>query len=183
VPGAPHPRVGSLVIPAPYGSPMRRWTRGPSGHHRTRPENEEWIAAGPRRGVGGDQARQEILHAVKKALDAKGPLPGYDETRRRYQAGQVINATMTVGQWLDEWIKGRRKIAKSTVRGYEAHIRLYLRPHLGHLPIDRLRVVHISSTFDAIDAENEFIRAARASGDPAQRAAVKGRRVIGAATK
>jgi Phage integrase, N-terminal SAM-like domain len=162
---------------------MRRWTRGPSGHHRTRPENEEWIAAGPRRGVGGDQARQEILHAVKKALDAKGPLPGYDETRRRYQAGQVINATMTVGQWLDEWIKGRRKIAKSTVRGYEAHIRLYLRPHLGHLPIDRLRVVHISSTFDAIDAENEFIRAARASGDPAQRAAVKGRRVIGAATK
>ena len=137
----------------------------------------------PEAGVVGDQARQEILYAVKKSLDAKGPLPDYDETRRRYQSGQVINATMTVGQWLDEWIKGRRKIAKSTLRGYEAHIRLYLRPHLGHLPIDRLRVVHISSMFDAIEAENEFIRATRASGDPAQRAAVKGRRVVGAATK
>ena len=137
----------------------------------------------PEAGVSGDQSRQEILYAVKKALDTKTSLPDYDETRRRYQAGQVINATMTVGQWLDEWIEGRRKIAKSTVRGYKAHIRLYLRPHLGHLPIDRLRVVHISSMFDAIDAENEFIRAARASGDPVQRAAVKGRRIVAAATK
>jgi hypothetical protein len=56
-----------------------------------------------------------------------------------------------------------------------------LKPHLGHLPIDRLRVVHIAAMFDAIDADNEYIRAARASGDPTQRAAVKGRRIIGPA--
>ncbi len=75
---------------------------------------------------------------------------------------------MTVGQWLDEWIKGRRKLAKGSVRSYEAHIRLYLRPHLGHIPIDRLRVVQISTMFDEIDAENELIRNARTSGDLAQ---------------
>src|SRR5438876_10870071 len=103
--------------------------------------------------------------------------------RRRYAAGQAIDATMTVGQWLDEWLAGRRKIRKSTRRSYEAHVRLYLKPHLGHLPIDRLRVVHIAAMFDAIDADNEFIRAARASGDPQQRAAVKGRRIVGPATK
>jgi hypothetical protein len=54
----------------------------------------------PDAGVAGDQARNEILLAVNKALDAKAALPDYDETRRRYQSGQVINATMTVGQWL-----------------------------------------------------------------------------------
>jgi integrase len=37
--------------------------------------------------------------------------------------------------------------------------------------------------FDAIDADNGFIRNARSSGDPAQRRSVKGRRVVGAATK
>ena len=60
------------------------------------------------------------------------------------------------------WLAGRRTIRKSTRRSYEAHVRLYLKPHLGHLPIDRLRVVHIAAMFDAIDADNEFIRAARA---------------------
>ena len=135
----------------------------------------------PDAGVAGDQARNEILLAVNKALDAKAALPDYDETRRRYQSGQVINATMTVGQWLDEWIKGRRELAKGTVRSYEAHIRLYLRPHLGHIPIDRLRVVHISTMFDEIDADNKIIRNARTSGDLAQRRAVKGRRIVGPA--
>jgi hypothetical protein len=80
-------------------------------------------------------------------------------------------------------LNSRRKIRKGTRRSYEAHIRLSLRPHLGHLPIDRMRVVHIAAMFDAIDADNEFIRAARLSGDTAQRAAVKGRRVVGAATE
>jgi hypothetical protein len=111
------------------------------------------------------------------------PGPDYDESRKRYKSGQVIDAMITVGQWLDQWLAGRRILRKGTRRSYEAHIRLYLRPHLGHLPIDRLRVVHIGAMFDAIDANNEFIRAARASGDAKQRAAVKGRRVVGAATK
>jgi integrase len=80
-------------------------------------------------------------------------------------------------------LTSRRKIRKGTRRSYEAHIRLYLRPHRGHLPIDRMRVVDIAAMFDAIDADNEFIRAARLSGDTAQRAAVNGRRIVGAATK
>ena len=75
------------------------------------------------------------------------------------------------------------KLAKGTLRSYEAHIRLYLRPHLGHIPIDRLRVVHVSTMFDAIDAENEFILNARSSGDLVQRRAVKGQRIVGPATE
>nr|WP_213456581.1 hypothetical protein [Micromonospora sp. NBRC 107566] len=143
----------------------------------------ELLMAIPAPGPVGDQARQDLLVAVEKALKARGALPDYDEMRRRYATGQALNATMTVGQWLDEWLTSRRKIRKSTRRSYEAHIRLYLKPHLGHLPIDRLRVVHIAAMFDAIDADNEFIRAAWACADAEQRAAVKGRRIVSAATK
>ncbi len=141
------------------------------------------LLAIPEAGPTGDQARRDLLTAIEKALKNRTALPDYDEMRRRYAAGQAIDATMTVGQWLDEWLAGRRKIRKSTRRSYEAHIRLYLRPHLGHLPIDRLRVVHIAAMFDAIDADNEFIRAARASGDAKQREAVKGRRSVSPANK
>ena len=188
--GAWNPRHGQwyfrVELPVVHGSPRRVMKRG--GYDTQSKANDirekiEQLLAIPEPGPAGDQARQEILNAIEKALDNGSPVPDYDETRRRYQSGQVINGTLTVGQWLDEWLAGRRKIRKSTRRSYEAHIRLYLRPHLGDVPIDRLRVVHIAAMFDAIDAENEYIRAARASGDAKQRAAVKGRRIVSAATK
>ena len=188
--GAWNPRHGQwyfyVELHVVHGSPRRMLRRGgyaTQAEAEGRRQRIEQLLAVPEAGVGGDQAREEILRAIKKALDEGTPLPDYDETRRRYQSGQVLNATITVGQWLDEWLRGRRKIRKSTRRSYEAHVRLYLRPHLGHLPIDRMRVVHIAAMFDAIDADNEFIRAARASGDAEQRAAVKGRRVVSPATK
>jgi len=188
--GAWNPRHGQwyfyVELPVVQGQTRRMLKRG---GYATQAEAEglrqkiEQLLDIPEEGPAGDQAREEILRAVRRALKTKTALPDYDEARRRHQSGQALNATMTVGQWLDEWLAGRRTIRKSTRRSYEAHVRLYLKPHLGHLPIDRLRVVHIAAMFDAIDADNEFIRAARASGDPQQRAAVKGRRIVGPATK
>src|SRR5262249_23619084 len=70
-----------------------------------------------------------------------------------------------------------------TVRSYSGHISLYLKPHLGHIPIDRLRVTDISSMFDHIEELNDAIAEARACGSPALRAAVKGRRRVGPATR
>lgn len=34
------------------------------------------------------------------------------------------------------------------------HAELYLKPHLGHLPLDQLRVGHVAGMFDAIVAGN-----------------------------
>ncbi len=188
--GAWNPRHGQWYfraeLPVVHGGRRRVMKRG---GYATQAEAEavqrtiEMLLAIPEPGIAGDQAREDILHAVERAFAQNDGLPDYDETRRRYFSGQTINGSVTVGAWLDEWLAGRRKIRKGTRRSYEAHIRLYLRPHLGHLPLDRLRAVHISAMFDAIDADNEFIRAARASGDPAQRAAVKGRRSVSAASK
>ncbi len=188
--GTWNPRHGQwyfrLDVPTVHGAPRKVMKRG---GYATQAEAEglrqkiDQLLAIPEPGPAGDQARRDLLTAIEKALKARTDLPDYDEMRRRYATGQAINATMTVGEWLDDWLAGRRNIRKSTRRSYEAHVRLYLRPHLGHLPIDRLRVVHIAAMFDAIDADNEFIRAARASGDAKQRAAVKGRRIVSPATK
>jgi integrase len=87
-----------------------------------------------------------------------------------------------VGEWLDGWLAAKKGLRPGTVRSYAGHIRLYLKPHLGHIGIDKLRVTHIASIFDHIEELNDAITEARASGDPARRAAVKGRRRIGPAT-
>jgi hypothetical protein len=38
---------------------------------------------------------------------------------------------ITVGDWLAHWLVSRTSQAASTVRGYAAHVRLYLGPYLG----------------------------------------------------
>ena len=54
------------------------------------------------------------------------------------------------GEWLEEWLAAKKKLRPGTVRSYAGHIRLYLKPHLGHIPIDRLRVTDVASVFDHI---------------------------------
>ncbi|WP_433136174.1 hypothetical protein ACQPZ8_28530 [Actinomadura nitritigenes] len=49
--------------------------------------------------------------------------------------------------------------------------------------MDRLRAADVEAVFEAVDERNGLIAHARTTGDPALRARVKGRRVVGAATK
>lgn len=137
----------------------------------------------PEAGIAGDAGRAEILALIEDALNRRAPLPDYDEIRRRHSTGQALSGTFTVGQWLTEWLTGKRKLRKGTARSYEAHIRLYFLPHLGALPLDKLRVGHVSAMFDAIDAENERLLQIRATGTAEERAAVRSRKVVSAATK
>ena len=88
----------------------------------------------------------------------------------------------TTGEWLEEWIAAKKKLRPGTVRSYQGHIRQYLKPHLGDIPIDRLQVTDVVSVFDYIEELNDAIAEARASGSPAARAAVKGRRRVGPAS-
>jgi len=88
----------------------------------------------------------------------------------------------TTGEWLEEWIAAKKKLRPGTVRSYESHIRLYLKPHLGDIPIDRLQVTDVVSMFDHVEELNDAIAEARVSGSPAARAALKGRRRVGPAS-
>ncbi|WP_207938833.1 site-specific integrase [Actinomadura darangshiensis] len=110
----------------------------------------------------------------------------------------------TLGQYLDEWLAGHGGLRRSTRKSYGEHIEYYLKPHLGHIELDQLRVSHVNEMFAAIDADNERIlwaagerrrllaavRQAWRSGDKnehrAARAELAGlpphRRTVGAAT-
>jgi hypothetical protein len=110
-------------------------------------------------------------------------LPDRDTVARRVAAGIPASTTLTVGQHLTEWIDKLGKLAETTDRGYRGHIRLYLVPHLGQVPLQSLRDTHIVAMYTAIRRRDQQILAARASPDPAVRASVKGARTMGAATR
>ncbi|MCO5998457.1 N-terminal phage integrase SAM-like domain-containing protein [Actinoallomurus rhizosphaericola] len=115
-----------------------------------------------------------VLDTVKKT----GELPDADTVRTKVRTGQQIDRKILLGDWLDIWLEGKKKITATTKARYASDIRLYLKPHLGHIPVEELRVADISAMFDDIEDYNELIRQARASNDPTLRAKVKWRRVV-----
>ena len=67
---------------------------------------------------------------------------------------------LTVGDWLGHWLVSRTSPAASTMRGYEAHVRLYLVPCLGQVLLAELSAAHVEAMFAAV------IRERHALGDP-----------------
>ncbi|WP_329521828.1 tyrosine-type recombinase/integrase [Spirillospora sp. NBC_01491] len=135
--------------------------------------------------IAGDDSltRNQIAELIISTVRATKRLPVPEEIRGKTRTGQDLDASITVGRYLETWLAGRRALREGTRRSYESHIRLYLVPHIGTVPLDRLRVADVESVFEAIDELNETIEAARRSGDPVLRGRVKGRRVVGAATR
>ncbi|MER6812704.1 hypothetical protein ABT299_25865 [Spirillospora sp. NPDC000708] len=103
--------------------------------------------------------------------------------RRKIRTGQVLDTTITTGQWLTLWLAGRKGLRASTIRSYHTHIHGHLIPVIGHIRLDRLRAADVKAAFEAIDERNELITHAPTTGDPEVRVRVKGCRVVGAATK
>lgn len=64
----------------------------------------------------------------------------------------VTRARLTLGEWLDEWLPGRKgEIRPSTYDNYSYHARLHLKPQLGDIPLQAL-------TFDRIKAAYAELR-------------------------
>jgi hypothetical protein len=55
---------------------------------------------------------------------------------------------LTVGEWLAMWLAGK-KGRPSAISRDEGNIRLHLKPRIGHIRLDRLRVSHLSKMFAA----------------------------------
>ncbi|WP_250306284.1 tyrosine recombinase XerC [Streptomyces sp. A 4/2] len=92
----------------------------------------------------------------------KAPLPGIEETRRRFKAGLDLHGSITVGEWLDMWFAAKKR-RKTTLNGYASHLRVHLKPRIGHIRLDRLSVGHLVEMFDAIADQNEVIAAENAA--------------------
>ncbi|MDG4799279.1 tyrosine-type recombinase/integrase [Micromonospora sp. WMMD980] len=105
--------------------------------------------------------RQRMGDLFERAASNREPLPDLEETRRKFRSGQSLTARITVGEWLDTWIAGR-KIRRNTLDRYGRDIRLHLKPHIGDVRLDRLRVSHLSEMFNAIVERNIEIEEANA---------------------
>ncbi|WP_329119323.1 tyrosine-type recombinase/integrase [Streptomyces sp. NBC_01465] len=99
----------------------------------------------------------ELLAAMLAEVSSeKVPLPQVEETRRRLNAGQDLIGSLTVSEWLDQWLAGKR-IRKSGLNRYETDIRMHLKPRIGSRRLDRLRVSHLSEMFTDIRDANAQI--------------------------
>ncbi|RPK48386.1 Transposase [Streptomyces sp. ADI92-24] len=99
----------------------------------------------------GQLAISDLLEACAAA---KEPLPDYDETLRRFKTGQALNSKITVAEWLDTWLAGRKRLRVTGYKRYECDVRVHLKPHLGNIRLDKLRVHHLNTMFDSINERN-----------------------------
>ncbi|MFF2142063.1 tyrosine-type recombinase/integrase [Kitasatospora sp. NPDC058190] len=97
-----------------------------------------------------------VADLLVKVADEKAQLPDIEETRRRLKTGQDLSTRVTVGEWLDTWLGGK-KIRKSGITRYESDVRIHLKPRIGHVRVDRLRVSTLAEMFTAIADANEEI--------------------------
>ncbi|MFI5592497.1 tyrosine-type recombinase/integrase [Amycolatopsis sp. NPDC051758] len=79
------------------------------------------------------------------------------EQARGYLLGDDIDsaaAVVTVGQWLDIWLEMRQNLSFSTRRLYAQHVRDYLKPYLGSVPLRSLTVARVQAMFAALIRTN-----------------------------
>ncbi|MET7289066.1 tyrosine-type recombinase/integrase [Streptomyces sp. NPDC005573] len=101
----------------------------------------------------GTELIAEMLAEISRE---RSPLPEVEETRRRLNSGQDLIGSLTVAEWLDRWLAGKR-IRKSGLNRYETDIRVHLKPRIGDRRLDRLRVSHLSEMFTEIRDANAQI--------------------------
>jgi len=87
----------------------------------------------------------------KAALEVLGRL-------RAPRSGET-GGILTVGDWLAHWLASRTSPAASTVRGYAAHVRLYLGPYLGEVLLTELTVGQVQAMFTAITRQHQALGA------------------------
>ncbi|MEU5554252.1 tyrosine-type recombinase/integrase [Micromonospora sp. NPDC047793] len=132
--------------------------------------------------AGDDTALATEIADLLQHVKAGAPMPDRDTIAKRVSAGLPASVDMTVGEYLRQWLESRRTIEPSTIRNYGCHIRVHLIPHLGAIPLVKLRVEHIAAMFTAITDRNTAIEVARQSEDPQIRATVRGIRTTGPAS-
>jgi integrase len=62
----------------------------------------------------------------------------------------VEPTTLTVKEYLEQWLAGKAAIVANTSRGYRSHLDLYLIPALGHLPLARLDATDVEQLYAAL---------------------------------
>ncbi|KUN91905.1 site-specific integrase [Streptomyces caeruleatus] len=105
-----------------------------------------------------EDGQRRVGDLLQEVMKTRAPIPDPTEVSRKLGVGVPLDGKMTVGDWLDKWMAGK-KTRPTTNNGYRSHIRVHLKPRIGHLRLDRLNVGHVQEMFDAIADESDVIRA------------------------
>ena len=101
-----------------------------------------WIA-GYTVQIDGRPVKKRVSHKTRNGVIAKRK-----ELKANLDAGIVPGATnIRMDRWLDHWLNNvkKPKIDPSTFDTYEKTIRLYLKPTVGHIRMDKLTPDHVRS--------------------------------------
>src|SRR6266700_3115982 len=123
----------------------------------------------PRLAAGGRQGSWYVQMELPAGLDGRRRRirrGGFPSRRAavavlaRLQAprpGDAGGRVLTVGDWLAHWLISRTSPAASTIRGYAAHVRLYLAPYLGQVPLAELSAGQVQAMFTAITRQHQAL--------------------------
>ncbi|MFD9225234.1 tyrosine recombinase XerC [Streptomyces sp. NPDC060064] len=121
-----------------------------------------------------EDAQSRVGDLLQNVMRDRKPIPEAAEVSRRLGVGVPLDGAMTVGEWLDTWLASK-KTRKKTTTGYESHIRVHLRPSVGHYRLDRFNVGQAQEFFDNIDDANEVIAAENAARREQEARCTRGR--------
>jgi integrase len=69
---------------------------------------------------------------------------------RTPDSAAVAGRVLTVSGWLEHWLATRASQRASTLRGYRSHVRVYLTPYLGRIPLGELTVGQVQAMFTVL---------------------------------
>jgi len=73
------------------------------------------------------------------------------------RAGSPDGAGWTTGRWLTGWLAGKEGLRPSSARSYGGHVRLYLVPHLGRIPLRTLTPADLQAMFSTIQRQHAAV--------------------------
>jgi Phage integrase, N-terminal SAM-like domain len=81
----------------------------------------------------------------------RGGYASREEAERALGRLQVTGGRLlTVADWLEIWLTTRTRVRDKTLRGYTAHVRLHLVPHLSQVLLAELDTGHLDRAFTAL---------------------------------
>ncbi|MGH8869083.1 MAG: hypothetical protein ACRDYU_13955 [Actinomycetes bacterium] len=93
----------------------------------------------------------------KRRQVSKGSFPtrwAAEAALRDAQARDVASLAevhrLTVGEFLDQWLAGKRGLRPSTEQGYRSHVDKYLKPGIGHVLLADLRPHHVDAVITGL---------------------------------
>ena len=135
--------------------------------------------AGRLLGLAPDEATRAKIGDMVAGTRRGAPLPAVEDVRRRLGLGlDPGQPGITVATWLYGWLAGKGRTRRaSTVRGYEQHVRLYIKPAIGDLPLERVNAAHVEAVLAAVPGSAATRHRVLATLRAALSAAVKARQI------